>query len=204
MSLWHAVGRWAGWMWCILCRMLFVVLCSEWAVCVVLRCSGVLCKLLSCAELSVCADSRRRGPFGGKRARLAVHQTCSASPRKLLRSRIDQFSHAACCFARRLMCNCSDPGGTWILWIHRILALRSYCGYRILWILWYHTHNCMCDTCTWAVLRIADTYCGYNLRPHNPQVVSARAPVKRGVCGHAGVRDGRAMRPTHTHGCGGR
>ena len=53
------------------------------------------------------ADSRRRGPFGGKRSRLAVHQTCSASPRKLLRSRIDQFSHAACCFARRLMCNCS-------------------------------------------------------------------------------------------------
>ena len=89
-----------------LCRLLFVVLCSLWAVCVVLPC-GVLCKLLSCAELSVCADSRRRGPFGGKRARLTVHQTCSASPRKLLRSRIDQFSHAACCFARRLKCNCS-------------------------------------------------------------------------------------------------
>ena len=68
---------------------------------------GVLRKLLSCAELRVCADSRRRGPFGGKRARLAVLQTCSASPRKLVRSRIDQFSHAACCFARRLMCNCS-------------------------------------------------------------------------------------------------
>ena len=118
-------------MWCILCRMLFVVLCSEWAVCVVLPC-GVLCKLLSCAELSVCADSRRRGPFGGKRARLAVHQTCSASPRKLLRSRIDQFCHAACCFARRLKCNCSDCCGSNSskLSIRMLFLCMSECPWR--------------------------------------------------------------------------
>ena len=118
-------------MWCILCRMLFVVLCSEWAVCVVLPC-GVLCKLLSCAELSVCADSRRRGPFGGKRARLAVHQTCSASPRKLLRSRIDQFCHAACCFARRLKCNCSVCCGSNSskLSIRMLFLCMSECPWR--------------------------------------------------------------------------
>ena len=103
MSVWDAIGRWAGWLQCMLCRLMLVILCSERAVCAVQPC-GVLRKLLLCAELTVCAYSRRRGPFGGKRARLAVHQTCSASPRKLLRSRNDPFCHAACLLARRLKC----------------------------------------------------------------------------------------------------
>ena len=93
---------------------------------------GVLRKLLSCAELTVCADSRRRGPFGGKRARLAVHQMCSASPRKLLRSRIDQFCHAACCFARRLKCNCSVCCGSNSskLSIRMLFLCMSECPWR--------------------------------------------------------------------------
>ena len=57
------------------------------------------------------------------------------------------------------------PGGTWIHWILRILALRQYCGYRILRILMYCTYSCMCNTGTRAVLRIADTYCGYSPPP---------------------------------------
>ena len=111
--------------------MLLVILCSERAVCVVLLC-GVLRKLLSCAELTVCADSTRRGPFGGKRARLAVHQTCSASPRKLLRSRIDQFSHAAWCFARRLKCKCSVCCGSNSskLSIQMLFLCMSECPWR--------------------------------------------------------------------------
>ena len=131
MSVWDAIGRWAGWLQCMLCRLLLVILCSERAVCAVQPC-GVLRKLLSCAELTVCADSRRRGPFGGKRARLAVHQTCSASPRKLLRSRIDQFSHAACCFARRLKCNCSVCCGSNSskLSIQMLFVCMSECPWR--------------------------------------------------------------------------
>ena len=75
-----------------------VILCSERAVCVVLPC-GVLRKLLSCAELTVCADSRRRGLSEGNEhvwlfTRRVLLPLVSASA---LESTPFVMAHAACC-----------------------------------------------------------------------------------------------------------
>ena len=68
------------------------------------------------------------------------------------------------------------PGGTWIHWILRILALRQYCGYRILRILMYCGYSSIANTGTRAVLRIlVSMYCGYS---------AAVRPTSQTQCAH--------------------